>query len=523
MSITTLDDWNLRGILAQAADQFGDRQFVIGERSITYSVFERHTNSVASWLRSRGVVRGDRILVLCGNRIEAILAAFASSQLGAIFVMIDSSKSDSSLEAIIKQCTPKVAVIDLPESGTIELVRSLVPILIGTNSALSGAFAFREIVATGDPASSPCPVRDLDPACLVYTSGSTGAPRGVIVSHDNIRFTTSAILERLPYEANDRVGLFLPLSFDYGLYQVFLCATTGASLLVKEGSVLGPEILEQIRNYQVTILPGTPTMVSILVRMLDRRHVHLPHLQSLTSTGEHLSIGHIEKLKRLIPGVRIFSMYGQTECKRISIMLPEELKQRPGSVGQPLPGTEAFTIANNGERTNPGQSGELVVRGRHVAQGYWGDPSETNLRFRKSTRTNEFFLHTGDICMIDCDGYIYFLERKDQLIKHHGIRMSASEVEEAAGGIAGVFEAAVVKESDLDLLHLFVTTNGHLGVETILKYLASKLDRHKVPDVVHVVADLPRTRNGKLDRKTLLSTANEWNANDRSEVCGNSS
>ena len=235
------------------------------------------------------------------------------------------------------------------------------PLLVSVEDETSETASFRDIMDTQKLTETQGPVTGLDPVCLVYTSGSTGEPSGVIVSNDNVCFTTAAILERLPYDAADKVGLFLPLSFDYGLYQVFLSVATGASLLIGNSRFFGPEIIEQARFNQISILPSTPTMISIMVRALDRMRIDLPHLHSLTSTGEHLSSQRIEKLRELIPGIKIYSMYGQTECKRISILLPCELEHRPGSVGRPLSGTEAFVVGADGNSIAPGGSGELVV------------------------------------------------------------------------------------------------------------------------------------------------------------------
>ena len=216
---------------------------------------------------------------------------------------------------------------------------------------------FAELVAESEPKGVPFPGIDQDPAFLVFTSGSTGTPRGVILTHDNVRFVSAAIQARLQYQGEDRVAIFLPLSFDYGLYQLFYAALVGASVFIGRPEMAGPELPRILAAQEISVLPGVPTLFGGLIKMQRYRPVPLPKLRVITNTGDHLPQSYIASLRELFPLARVFPMYCLTECKRVSILLPEELEAKPESVGRPLDGTEVFAMDANGHRLPAGETG----------------------------------------------------------------------------------------------------------------------------------------------------------------------
>jgi len=206
-------------------------------------------------------------------------------------------------------------------------------------------------------------------------------------------------------------------------------------------------------------------------------------------------------------------MYGLTECKRVSIMLPTEMAAHGDSVGRPLAGTEVYSVDPGGNILPPGEIGELVVRGRHVAHGYWRAPEETAKRFRKRAPENAVELFTGDSGAVDADGYIYFSARSDDLLKHRGNRISPVEIENEACTLDGVVEASLLKREDDDTLHLFVTlSDDSLTQDGILAALSQTLEPAKVPGFVIVLPEMPKSMNGKIDRKSLAAALAESNA-----------
>jgi acyl-CoA synthetase (AMP-forming)/AMP-acid ligase II len=348
-----------------------------------------------------------------------------------------------------------------------------------------------------------------DPFCLVYTSGSTAEPHGVMVSHANVAFTVSAIQQRLSYKAGDVIGLYLPLSFDYGLYQVLLALEAHASLYISAAELLPLSLIDSLDSERISVLPGIPLFFAALVQMLERNPRTLPHLRAVTNTGELLPAITIDRLRSLFPELDVFVMYGLTECKRVSILLPEELETHAGSVGRPLDGTIVEVVDKNGRPALDGTPGELVVRGPHVTMGYWRNPEETAQRFVTAADGTRM-LFTGDIGRRSADGYIYFEGRRDVQAKHRGFRISLREIELAALEVSGTASAAAVASSKTDELHLFLTQQSStLSESTVFRSLRERLEPYKIPDRIHLVASLPTTPHGKVDQQKLCAWAEE--------------
>jgi acyl-coenzyme A synthetase/AMP-(fatty) acid ligase len=496
------------GLLDAAESVFADRNFLLGSERLTYRRVGDLSRRAAGWLARTGVRPGDRVLIIAANQIEVILIAIAAVRLGAVITLLHEETTSRNLKRVTDQIRPVVSVFDPSTIGLAGLVADSIVVAIGPNPRLARVVPVQDLFAAADavlPAVSRAPA---DPVCLIFTSGTSGEPRGVVVSHDNVLFTTAAIQERLRYRADDVVGLFVPLSFDYGLYQLFLAANVGASVYVGRPDSAGPAILQLIERHNVSVLPAIPSLIGSLLKLLHRDTETLPKLRCVTSTGDHLPVPQVEALQRKLPCAQIFPMYGLTECKRVSILLPEELARKPGTVGRPLTGTTVRVVGPSGDFLSPGLPGELVVGGRTVALGYWQAPAETARRFRLNNRTGERELWTGDICQIDEDGFVRVLGRTDALLKHHGFRISSAEIEMEACGAPGVVEAGLIRSAKGEL-HLFariVEDNG--GPARIRQLLRDNLEWFKVPEHVHVVDELPRTLNGKIDRAELEAIAN---------------
>jgi len=476
-------------------------------RELTYGLAWRQSRSLAGFLRASGVRRGDRIAIHLGNRVEVAVAVFASAWIGAVFVVANSKLRPEGLRKICRQAEPSAVLLDETTSANREACEGI-PLRIGIGDfdelALHGAVRWEQAVEH-PPLEAPWPGIDLDLASLVFTSGSTGDPRGVALSHDNIGFAVAGIQDRLGYREGDVVGVFLPLAFDYGLYQIFLAARAACTVYLGDPGQVGPRLPTIMRREGITVLPAVPSIAAALIALARRGGLDLPALRSITNTGERLPPAHIEQLEGILPGTRVYVMYGLTECKRVSILLPEERPTRPESVGRALAGTEVYAVDESGRRLPPGETGELVVRGRHVAHGYWRAPDESAGRFRKTAPENPVELYTGDSGSVDAEGFLYFAARRDELIKHRGHRISPLEIEIEACAIAGVREAAVVKGEDDDLLHLFVCLDAAIDSLEILRGLGETLEPAKVPDTVNPIEGMPKTLNGKIDRKALVS------------------
>jgi acyl-CoA synthetase (AMP-forming)/AMP-acid ligase II len=259
---------------------------------------------------------------------------------------------------------------------------------------------------------------------------------------------------------------------------------------------------------RVTGFPGVPTVFAILLQMEDLKRYDLGSLRYLTNTAASLPVEHIQRLRNIFPQAKLYSMYGLTECKRVSYLPPEELDQRPGSVGRGMPNEEVWIVDENGSRVGPGIVGELVVRGSNVMRGYWGDPETTDRVLKQGLLPGEKVLYTGDLFKMDEEGFLYFVGRKDDMIKTRGERVSPKEVENVIYGLEGVAEAAVIPVPD-DILGqaiktLIVTRNGYpLTEKDVLKHCKKELEEFAIPKYIEFRDSLPKTSSGKIDKLTL--------------------
>jgi acyl-CoA synthetase (AMP-forming)/AMP-acid ligase II len=357
------------------------------------------------------------------------------------------------------------------------------------------------------PAARPGRVNiDLDLACLIYTSGSTGEPKGVMSDHSNVVFAASSIIEYLRNVETDIVIGMLPLSFDYGLYQLLMVFKFGGTLVLERSFTYPAAILKRIQDERVTGFPGVPTIYAMLLQM-DLSEFDLSSLRYLSNTAAALPPSHIQALRAKFPWATVYSMYGLTETKRTLYLPPEQLDRRADSVGIPIPGTECWVVDEQGVRLPPGEVGELVVRGRHVMRGYWEDPAMTAQRYRPGPLPGERLCYTGDLFRMDEEGFFYFVGRKDDIIKTRGEKVAPKEVEAALYRLSGIIEAAVVGVPDPVLGEavkaVVVADRAKLSEAQILAHCRANLEDFMVPQVVEIRDELPKTPSGKIDKKPL--------------------
>ncbi|MBE9033596.1 class I adenylate-forming enzyme family protein [aff. Roholtiella sp. LEGE 12411] len=491
----------IASLLLQAAENWPNRVYLDGERSYTYTEAIIFVYKLAKKLESLGIKRWDRVLIFAQNRVEILLTLFAANIVGAIVTIVHEASTDNTLKKICSDLEPKVVFLDnttMPQSASLtsDYKFDIADIVDSDNDTIDNVLKYLDNIALRSGTI------DSDPALIIYTSGSTGSPRGVVLTQDNILFVVEKIQARLSYSLNDSISLFLPLSFDYGLYQAFLAAQVGACLVVSKSDFAGPMLVSTLRQRSISVLPGVPNLFESLLRLLERRKEILPDIRIVTNTGAHLTQQQILRLQNTLPNALIYSMYGLTECKRVSILTPEEAEKHQGSVGRALDNTDALIVSDSGCILPPGEIGELVVCGRHVALGYWKAPVETETRFRTHPLGIGRSLYTGDDFQMDQEGYLYFVGRRDEQIKRRGFRMHPLEIETASVAIDGVKSAAVVQLGDH--LALFVVTDeANITENTILSKLSNLLESYKIPDSVEILEKLPNTSNGKVDRRAL--------------------
>lgn len=513
----------VRDFLEISAARTPDKVALIcgGER-LTYAEIESRANRLAHALIERGLRRGDRLVIHLSNSSAAVVAIFAVSKAGGVFVVVNPTTKADKLAYILNNCQAQAFIGDQRQP---ELARYLLAACPNLDFAvlcqLAEATRPRAVPEIPpDPqllrldrllAESPAhpPPRnniDLDLACLIYTSGSTGEPKGVMSDHSNVVFAASSIIAYLENTPDDIVINVLPLSFDYGLYQLLMTFKFGGTLVLEHSFTYPGMILQRIEAERVTGFPGVPTIYSMLLRM-DLSAYDLSSLRYLTNTAAALPPSHILALRERFPQAKLYSMYGLTETKRTLYLPPEQLDKRPGSVGIPIPGTEAWIEDEAGNRLSAGEVGELVVRGRHVMRGYWGDPAATALRFRPGALPGERLCYTGDLFRMDEDGFFYFVGRKDDIIKSRGEKVAPKEVENVLYALPGVLEAAVVGRSDAVLgeaIVAFIVQNGDQLTESdVLAHCRAHLEDFMVPQQIIFRSELPKTESGKIKKSAL--------------------
>ena len=481
---------------------------VCQNRRWTYAEIDAEASRLAALLRGRGLQSGDRVAIHMENSAAAVIAIFGALKAGGVFMMINPSTKAEKLAFMLNDSRAAALVCDARRAQVLAAVRHRLPhlstiVIDGTPPA-----PFHDDPRLA-PFSTPSNAGachwgrriDVDLAALIYTSGSTGVPKGVMLTHLNIVSAATSITTYLENVESDVILNALPLSFDYGLYQVLMAFMIGGTVVLERSFAYPHAVLERVTHERVTGFPVVPTMAAMLLQ-IDLRRYDLRSLRYITSTGAAFPKHHLLELRRLLPGVRIYSMYGLTECKRVSYLAPEDLEARPESVGQPMPNQEAYIVDEQDRRLWVG-IGELVIRGSSVMRGYWERPEETARVLRLGPLPGERVLYTGDIFRMDADGYLYFIGRRDDIIKTRGEKVSPKEVENVLCGIEGVAEAAVFGVPDEMLgeaVGAAVTLKAHamLTAADILRHCAERLEDFMRPRHVRIIDAMPKSPNGKV-------------------------
>jgi acyl-CoA synthetase (AMP-forming)/AMP-acid ligase II len=490
---------------------------ICGEREFTYARLDEMANKLAFTFSQHGVKRGDRVAIYLANSPEAVVSIFGTLKAGCVFVAVNRAIKFEKLVSILKDAGATFLVTDARAAAQgrgerlLQEAASLKGLIVceGHSSAANGHGRVHDFatIQTGSAATPPVNQNiDLDLACLIYTSGTTGESKGVMCDHSNVVFVTQAIVEYLENNSNDIILSVLPLAFSYGLYQLLATFATGGTLVLEESFAFPAVVLQKMSDRRVTGFAGVPTIYSILLGM-DLARVDLSALRYLTNAAAGLPIEHVKRLRQLLPKVNLYLMHGLTEVARTMYLPPSQIDARPGSSGIAMPGTELWIEDEEGRRLGPGQTGELVVRGRHVMRGYWQAPELSALRFRSGPFPGERICYSGDLFRTDEDGYFYFVSRKDDIIKSRGEKIAPREVEHVLYGIPGVQDAAVIGVPDPTLgqiVKAFIVAPGvSLTEAAVISHCKSRLEEVMVPRQVVFIAELPKTGSGKLRRMDL--------------------
>lgn len=490
---------------------------VAGANRLTYAELARRTNALAHTLRAQGVRRGDRVVVFADNGVEAAIGFWAALVADGAAVVVNAQTkadklayllNDSGARAMITQAslTPVFAEAArrAPELRAIVLAGAIDQARVSDLNVVPW-----DVAMQAERSSPPRRNIDVDLAAIVYTSGSTGEPKGVMLTHRNMMTAATSITSYLRNVEDDVILGLLPLAFDYGLYQMIMAFRMGARLILERGFAFPAKVLDVVAKERVTGFPGVPTVYAVLKEMRDLSAWDLSSVRYVTNTAAALPLSHIEFLKRTFPGARIYSMYGLTECKRCTYLPPEDLERKPSSVGVAIPNTELWLVDDEGQRiTEPWKVGQLVIRGATVMKGYWQKPEQTAKKLKPGPLPGEHVLHTGDYCKLDEEGYLYFVGRMDDVIKSRGEKVAPKEIENVLLDVPGVKLAAVIGVPD-ELLgeapkaFVVLEKGASLDEKELRRRCQEKLEPFMVPKAFEFRPDLPQTATGKISKQGL--------------------
>ena len=511
-------DFLVYHMLQRSAARAPDKEALVhGDERLTYRDVARRVAGLAEGLRQAGLERGDRVGIHLDPSVAQVVSIFGVSQAGGVFVPLNPLLFPEQIAHIANDCRVRGLITSASKLGS----------LAGVLERL-GSLEFLVVVGDAEPpairlprhdfatlcALSPQPRRDdaieTDLAAILYTSGSTGKPKGVMLSHAQIMAGASIVSTYLEITDADRILAVLPFSFDAGMNQLMTAFQQGGTIILIT-FVFARDIVRTLAKERATGLAGVPTLWTLLAQPSSSlQKTALPHLRYITNTGGAMPQTVLATLRGALPGTKNFLMYGLTAAFRSTYLPPEELDRRPTSMGKAIPNTEILVVNEEGGRCKPGEVGELVHRGPTVSLGYWGQPELTDKVLRPhpfqlgEIGDHERVCYSGDLVTMDEDGFLYFVGRRDTLIKSSGFRISPTEVEEVLFQSGRLREAAVIGIPD-DVLGqsikaLVVPADGQSPTaEELLEFCSTKMPHYMVPKAIAIVTALPKTSSGKVD------------------------
>ena len=508
--------------LERSARRFPEKTaLVFGERRLTYRQIETQCNQLAHGLMEKGVQRGDRVAVLLDTSVEAVLSIFAILKAGAVFTVVNPAIRAEKLAPIMNNSAAKVLITEGSKLATIQScsgnISDLETIIVAGKKMENIADVpkrlgrWDELVSAheGRVDAPPKLNIDADIAALIYTSGSTGNSKGVVMSHLNMVSAATSVIQYLENTSEDIIMNVLPLSSSYGLHQVLTGFKIGGTVVLERSFTYPHAVLQRLTEERVTGLAIVPTIAAVLLQMdLDLGEYRFPYLRYITNAGAALPVEYTKRLRKLFPQTKIYLMYGLTECKRVSYLPPDQVDRRPTSVGKAMPNTEVYIVDELGKRLPSGEVGELVVRGSNVMKGYWRLPEETAKALKPGPVPGEQVLYTGDLFRMDERGYLYWVGRRDDIIKSRGEKVSPIEVENVLYKLEDIAMAAVIGVPDEVLgqaikVVMTLKPGADLTQSEVLRHCARYLESYKIPTMVEFRETMPKTAAGKIDKLEL--------------------
>lgn len=497
---------------------------VYKKTSLNYQELDALVCQQAQALQKLHLKPQQRVGIYLPKQIETVTSYLAVCKAGGVFVPINAVLKAAQVGYILSDCNVQILItsktrlqaltstlLDCPDLHTIVLVDN--DDIVSPNTLPQHVLRWQDFLIKANQQTALPAIIDTDMAAILYTSGSTGKPKGVVLSHRNLVAGAESVSEYLNIRADDRLLAVLPFSFDYGLNQLTTCLLQSACCVLLD-YLLPRDVIIALETHKITGLAAVPPLWAQLANLTWPQNIN-EHLRYMTNSGGKMPKAILATLRQKVPHSQFFLMYGLTEAFRSTYLSPSQIDSRPDSIGKAVPNAEILVVREDGSLCVPHEPGELVHRGSLVSLGYWNDPVKTAERFKpvpgqcQALPLKEIAVWSGDTVTQDEDGYLYFVSRKDDMIKTSGYRVSPTEIEEViyASGFAKEAAAIGIEHDALGQTILVVISvdnpdNFH-DEQTLINLCKAQLPNFMVPAKIKVLPILPKNPNGKIDRKAL--------------------
>jgi acyl-CoA synthetase (AMP-forming)/AMP-acid ligase II len=491
-------------LVTEAASRNPDGEaLVCGERRMNWREVVQQSASVAAGLRKMGVQAGDRVALLLGNRLEFVLAMFAAANLGAVTVLLSTRQQKPEIAHVLTDCGAVLLIHEATLSDRLPGAAD-VPDLkyrLAVDDA-AGASAFSAL-ADNAPLQNPAEVGEEDTAMILYTSGTTGRPKGAMLAHCNVIHSAMVFVSCLQLTAADRSIAAVPLAHVTGVIANIMTMVRCAGRLIIMAEFKATEYLKVAARERITYTVMVPAMYNLCLLQPDFDSYELSSWRIGGFGGAPMPVATIEKLDAKIPGLKLMNCYGSTETTSPSTIMPGELTAAyVDSVGLPCPGAQIIVVDAEGRELPRGEIGEIWIHGGSVIKGYWNNPRATAEGFSGG------FWHSGDLGSIDDENFVRVFDRQKDMINRGGLKIYSAEVESVLAGHPAVVESAIIAKPCPVLgerVHAVVVTRDRdVGSEALRAWCAERLSDYKVPETIALTIEpLPRNANGKVMKKQL--------------------
>jgi long-chain acyl-CoA synthetase len=485
---------------AAAANPDGEA-LVCGVSRLTWREVARRSAQIATGFDKLGLVSGDRVAVLLGNRIEFPLTMFAAARAGLVTVLLSTRQQKPEIAYVLTDCGAKLLIHEAALSDRLPDARDVPDLTHRIAVDDEGASPFAAL-ADNAPARAPADVGEEDTAMILYTSGTTGRPKGAMLAHCNVIHSATIFATCLELTSADRSIAAVPLAHVTGVVANIMSMARCAGALIIVAEFKAAQYLEIAARERITYTVMVPAMYNLCLLQADFDRHDLSAWRIGGYGGAPMPIGTIEKLAAKIPGLKLINAYGSTETTSPSTLMPGELTAAHiDSVGLPCPGARIIVVDADGREQPRGEVGEIWICGAQVIKGYWNNPKATAESFTGG------FWHSGDLGSIDADNFVRVFDRQKDMINRGGLKIYSAEVESVLAGHASVVESAIVAKPCPVLgerVHAVVVTRDDVSSETLRAWCAERLSDYKVPETIDLTAEpLPRNANGKVMKRQL--------------------